>query len=90
MLLLLAAQAGTGLFIGSDDFFESGPLQHLIDESLSDRLNWWHHTLAQAVLAIIGLHVIAILFYLGWKRENLILPMITGWKWVKNGKDRET
>ena len=83
MLVLLTAQATTGLFIGSDDFFESGPLRHLVTEALSNRLNWWHHFMAKALLVVVGLHVCAILFYLGWKRENLVLPMITGWKWVR-------
>jgi hypothetical protein len=23
------------------------------------------------------------MFYLLWKKENLITPMINGWKWVK-------
>ena len=84
MLLLLLAQGGTGLFISSDDYFESGPLAHMVSDDLSDALTWWHKTLAQAVLVIVGLHVAAILFYLGWKKENLIGAMITGWKTVRD------
>ena len=83
MLLLLTAQAGSGLFIVSDDFFESGPLAYLVSDAVSNSLTWWHKTLSRWVLAVVGLHLIAILFYLAWKKENLIKPMITGWKWVK-------
>ena len=46
-------------------------------------LTWWHHLNADFILILVVLHVAAILFYLLWKRENLVKPMITGWKWVK-------
>jgi cytochrome b len=48
-----------------------------------NRLTWWHHFNADVILVLVILHVSAILFYLVWKKENLIKPMITGWKWVK-------
>lgn len=83
VLLLLTAQAGTGLFIVSDDFFESAPLAHLVSEAVNNRLTWWHKLLSKFVLGIVVLHVSAIIFYLLWKKENLIMPMISGWKWVK-------
>ncbi len=84
MILLLSAQAASGLFIVSDDFFESAPLAHLVSDAVSNRLTWWHKLLSKYILAIVGLHVAAILFYLLWKKENLIKPMITGWKWVRS------
>ena len=83
MLVLLAAQASSGLFIESDDFFESAPLAHLVSDAVSDRLTWWHKLMAKLILAVVVLHVAAIFFYLLWKKENLIRPMITGWKWIK-------
>ena len=84
MILLLTAQATSGLFIVSDDFFESGPLAYLVPDSVSNRLTWWHKLLSKFILVIIGLHVAAIFYYLLWKKENLIKPMITGWKWVRS------
>jgi cytochrome b len=36
------------------------------------------------------LHVGAILFYLLWKKENLVKPMITGWKWVKRNTGKQS
>ena len=83
MLLAVGAQAVTGLFIVSDDFFESGPLAGYVSEATVNRLTWWHHLNADLILILVALHVGAVLFYLVWKRENLIKPMITGWKWVK-------
>ena len=83
MLIVITAQAVSGLFIESDDFFEYGPLAGYVSEAVVNRLTWWHHFNADVILALVVLHVSAILFYLTWKRENLIKPMITGWKWVK-------
>jgi cytochrome b len=86
MLLAIGAQAITGLFIVSDDFFESGPLASYVSEATVNRLTWWHHLNADIILALVLTHVGAILFYLLWKKENLVKPMLTGWKWVKREK----
>jgi cytochrome b len=83
MLAVIGAQALSGLFIESDDFFEYGPLAGYVSEAMVNRLTWWHHFNADVILVLVILHVSAILFYLVWKKENLIKPMITGWKWVK-------
>ena len=83
LLLALAGQAGTGLFIESDDFFESAPLVGYVSEATVNSMTWWHHFLAEVLLVLVGLHLAAIMFYLLWKQENLIKPMITGWKWVR-------
>ena len=83
MILLLGTQATTGLFVESDDFFEMGPLAGYVSNDLIARITWIHRLIADWILVIVVLHVGAILFYLVWKKENLIKPMITGWKWVK-------
>lgn len=82
-------QAVTGLFIEADDFFESGPLASYVSEEAVNRLSGWHHLNAKILLILIGLHLCAILFYWLWKKENLIKPMLTGWKWVKIEKGGE-
>jgi cytochrome b len=89
MLLAISAQAITGLFIESDDFFESGPLAGYVTEATVSQLTWWHRLNADFILILVVLHVSAILFYLLWKNENLIKPMITGWKWVKRDNTDE-
>ncbi len=83
LLLVILAQAGTGLFIQSDDFFEYGPLAGFVSESTVNTMTWWHRFNSDVVLALVVLHVTAVIFYLLWKRENLVMPMINGWKWVK-------
>ncbi len=89
MVLLLTAQASAGLFIVSDDYFESAPLAYLVSDAVTNRLTWWHHLLSKFILGVVGLHVAAIFYYWIWKKENLIKPMITGWKWVKSAPDRD-
>ena len=41
-MLLLGAQASSGLFVESDNFFESGPLADQVPEAVRDRMSWWH------------------------------------------------
>jgi len=89
MLLAITAQAVTGLFIASDDFFESGPLASYVSEATADRLTWWHRLNADFILVLVVLHLGAILFYLLWKKENLVKPMISGWKWVKRNTEKQ-
>ena len=43
-----------------------------------------HHLNSKLILALVILHVGVILFYWLWKRENLIRPMLSGWKPVKS------
>jgi len=86
LLSSITLQGVTGLFIESDDFFDSGPLAGFVFETAIKQLNGWHHLNAKILLVLVGLHLCAILFYLLWKKENLIKPMITGWKWVKTNK----
>jgi len=83
IVVIATALAFTGLFIDTDDFFEYGPLNKFVSESTADLFNSWHDLLADVMVALVILHVGAILFYWLWKKENLIKPMITGWKWVR-------
>ena len=81
--VVLAGMVVTGLFSESDDFFTSAPLAGYIPSDMRLTMNSWHHTLHLFVLPLILLHLCAIAFYYFWKRENLVKPMITGWKWVR-------
>jgi cytochrome b len=90
MLLAISAQAMTGMFLESDDFFESGPLAGYVSEATRAQLTWWHHLNADFILILVVLHVGAIFFYLLWKNENLIKPMISGWKWVRRDSDESS
>jgi cytochrome b len=79
LLGLLAVQAGTGLF-SNDDIAFDGPLSGLVEKARSDSLTGLHHQLSDVLLVLLGLHILAIAFYLVVKKHNLIKPMVTGWK----------
>lgn len=83
ILLLLAAQAGTGLFADADDYLNVGPLAGWIAPQARLTAAAWHAILSKAVLGVVVLHLAAIAFYALWKRENLVRPMIDGWKRVR-------
>lgn len=79
MLASLGLQAGTGLF-ANDDIMLEGPLAAHVSKETSDLLTRIHHANLNVLLALIAVHVAAVLFYLLAKRENLIVPMFTGRK----------
>lgn len=83
MLLAIAGQAISGLFVETDDFFDEGPLNDYASDGVVEFMSSLHYTLADVILVLVVLHVAAIAFYWVWKRENLVQPMISGWKWVR-------
>jgi cytochrome b len=86
LLGVLALQASTGLFANDDIAFE-GPLYPLIDKALSDGFTSIHKLLEPALIALVLAHVGAILFYAHVKKDNLVKPMLTGWKLSEHGED---
>lgn len=78
MLALLVVQIGLGLFTTDLDGLESGPLSYLVDFETSRQMAEYHELVFNLILALIALHVGAILFYLVYKRHNLVGPMIAG------------
>ncbi len=79
MLAMLIAQAVTGLF-ANDQIFSVGPLFGYVSPPLSDELTGVHKQLFDWLVAVIAVHIGAAFLYLFWKRDNLILPMLTGRK----------
>lgn len=79
LLAMLLVQAALGLF-SNDQVMSTGPLFGYVSAGTSDRLTSLHKQLFDVLVAAIALHVAAALFYLWVRRENLILPMITGRK----------
>ncbi|MBF0166945.1 MAG: cytochrome b/b6 domain-containing protein [Alphaproteobacteria bacterium] len=82
VLALLAAlliHATLGLF-GNDDIAFEAPLSKFVSKSTSDAARAWHSLLFKGLLALVLMHIGAALFYLVVKKDNLIRPMITGWK----------
>ena len=78
LLVLVAAQAGSGLF-SSDDIFVSGPLAHTVSGETEALLNKAHDVVFEILLWVAGLHIAAVvLVYPLWTRTDLVRPMITG------------
>lgn len=79
LLAVLLVQVVTGLF-GNDDIAFVGPLFNVVSKDLSDRLTGVHHLISNIVIALVGLHIAAIVFYARARKRNLVKPMLTGWK----------
>ena len=84
LLLCILVQTGTGLF-SNDDILTEGPLFKHVTKELSDWLTTIHKYNFNVLLALIGVHVGAVLYYLIYKSENLIKPMFTGRKHLPAG-----
>ena len=84
LLGLFGFQALSGLF-ASDDIAFSGPLRSLVDASFSSWITSVHRDMLWVMAALVAVHVGAILFYARVKKDNLVKPMITGWKDVDDG-----
>jgi cytochrome b len=78
MLLVLLAQVGTGLF-SDDDVMTSGPLTKFVSNAVITAATAYHKNVGKyLLLALVIVHIAAIVFYLMKKKENLIAPMIHG------------
>ncbi len=83
MLALLAVQAGTGLF-ASDDLFYLGPYNGAVSGDLAEWLTSVHKSNSDLLLVAIWVHIGAIAWYAFGKRQNLVGPMITGRKRLRD------
>jgi len=78
LLVLLLAQVVLGLFAVDVDGIESGPLSAHVSFELGRAAASWHEDLFDVLLWLIGLHVLAVLYYVLYKKENLIAAMVHG------------
>lgn len=79
LLALLAFQTLSGL-VSNDDIAFRGPLNALVSKSTSDWMSGLHRQNIWLLGGLIGLHIVAVLFYTLVRRDNLIKPMISGRK----------
>jgi cytochrome b len=79
MLALLGAQATAGLF-ANDEVVSSGPLYGYVSDATSDGWSRVHRLGAKAIWIAVWLHIAAVLIHVVVRRDNLIVPMITGRK----------
>ncbi|UTW58882.1 cytochrome b/b6 domain-containing protein [Kordiimonas sp. SCSIO 12603] len=81
MLLALFVQAVLGLF-SSDGMLFGGPFSVYANDS--NAITNIHEYLGYGLMGLIGLHILAVLFYELIKKQKLIMPMLTGWAKVVN------
>lgn len=84
MIAALLAQVSSGLISDPDDYINIGPLASYVSSATRSKAVGWHETGASIILILVLLHLAVILFYRFWKREDLVKPMIDGWKEVKH------
>lgn len=77
MLVILLAQTLLGLF-ATDGMLFSGPLSDLAADP--ERLTLYHRWLGYSLMGVVGLHVLAIIFYKLVKKKALVKAMITGYQ----------
>lgn len=78
LLAALAVQIGLGLFSTDEDGLFSGPLAPLVSLDQNEQFADLHDDFFNIVLALIAIHVAAVLFYRLFLGKKLIGPMITG------------
>jgi cytochrome b len=78
MLVALVIQCVSGLFATDVDGLNSGPLSDRVSFDQGRFAADLHHQSFNILLVLIGLHILAIAFYLVMQRRNLIWPMVTG------------
>jgi cytochrome b len=78
MLGLVLAVVVLGLFAVDVDGLYSGPLSSYVSFHDGRHLAHLHYKVFNFLLAVIGLHLLAVVFYYVHKRHNLVFPMISG------------
>ncbi len=76
LLLVVAVQAGTGLF-ATDDILTSGPLNQFVSSDTAALLTSIHKWNENVLFGLVGLHLVAIAIY-ALRGKQLVPPMITG------------
>jgi cytochrome b len=81
LIFAMLAQVAAGLFSADTDMgMVNGPLSRLIADKWIDTATAFHKYWINVLLTLIGVHVLAAIVYLVWKRQNLIGAMIHGHK----------
>jgi cytochrome b len=85
LLAILALQVASGL-MADDEITASGPLTRFVSGATVSLATGWHTAPGKwFVMALAGLHVLAVLYYVLVKRRRLVRSMISGDKLVTDG-----
>ncbi len=79
LLGLLLFQTLSGL-VATDDIAFNGPLHALVPTDTSDWLSGLHRRAIWLIGGLVLLHVGATLFHSLFRKDNLVIPMLTGYK----------
>jgi cytochrome b len=80
LLGLLGVQIVLGLFAVDVDGIESGPLSEYVSFDAGRVAAHWHETVFNALLVFVALHVLAVAYYVLFRREDLVRAMLRGWR----------
>lgn len=81
LLIAILLQAVAGLFSADTDMGTvNGPLALKVADKWVDRATAFHGFWINVLMVLVAVHILAVLLYLGWRRQNLIGPMFTGRK----------
>ncbi|GAC1355180.1 MAG: cytochrome b/b6 domain-containing protein [Variovorax sp.] len=78
VLAILALQVASGL-MADDEIASAGPLARFVSGATVSLATGWHKDWGKWImLALVGLHVLAVLYHVAVKRRTLVRPMLTG------------
>lgn len=78
LLFLLLLQIGLGLFSIDVDGFDGGPFADYLSFKTSRLMADWHEITFNILLGFIALHLLAVIYYLLWRRQNLTAAILHG------------
>lgn len=88
VLTILAAQVATGL-VADDEISAAGPLTRFVSGEVVSLATGWHKAQGKTiVIALVSLHVLAVLFYVLVKRHRLVRPMVSGDKLIASARSQ--
>lgn len=80
LLATTSALVVLGLFAVDVDGIESGPLASWVSFDVGRAAAQAHAVVFNLLLGLVALHVVAVLFYLIVRRDNLLAPMLRGFR----------
>lgn len=78
LLGLVLLQIVLGLFAVDVDGLESGPLSFYVSFQAGRAAAKWHDVVFDVLMYLVVLHVLAVLYYLIFRRQNLVGAMLSG------------
>jgi cytochrome b len=79
LLAFLAATVVTGLIVYGGDQ-QAGPLAGMFTRETGEAVEEWHEVIANVTLALIFIHIAAVILASFAYRENLVRAMVSGYK----------